>query len=799
MTQALPYRDAGAGTDARVRDLLSRMTLEEKLAQLGGVWTTALLEGGAFSQEKAGQHLRNGTGHVTRIAGATVLAPRECAELANAIQRFLVHETRLGIPTIVHEECCAGFTARGATQFPQAIGLASSWNPALVEEMTRVIRAQMRAVGAHHALAPVLDLARDPRWGRTEETFGEDPYLVSRLGVAYVRGLQGADLREGIAATGKHFIGYGASEGGLNWAPAHLGRRELLELFALPFEAAIREAGLATVMNAYHEIDGQPCGASREILDELLRGELGFEGTVVSDYFTVQTLQSYHRIAVDKAEAARRALAAGIDIELPALDCMGEPLRAALAVGNVEIALVDRAVARTLRLKFSLGLFERPFVAAGAAADVFDTPPQRALARRLAQESIVLLQNRDALLPLDPTLQTLAVIGPSAASVRLLQGDYHYPTHLEIMFGAMSDASLAPRPQDAHASASALAPGVAATKLDLADYFVPHVSVLDGIRRAVSPATKLLVARGCDVTGPATEGFAEAVAAAEQADAAILVVGGRSGLVDGCTSGESIDRAELGLPGVQEALVRAVAATGKPLVVVVIDGRPLALGSVAELASALVLAWLPGEEGGAAIADVLFGAISPSGRLPVSLPRSASQLPVFYNHKPSGARSQWRGGYVDLSPQPLFVFGHGLSYTRFDYASAALARTELPASDTLEICLDVRNTGARVADEVVQLYLRDLVASSTRPVKQLAGFARVTLAPDETRRVEFRVDLGQLAFYDPEMKLVIEPGTIEWMVGASSEDVRARGTFEITGPRRELRRVEIRPTRVSVH
>jgi len=770
VTDAPLYRDASAAIDERVRDLLARMTTDEKLAQLGGVWTTSLLEGGAFSIARAKQELRLGTGHVTRLAGASLLTPRECAELANSIQRFLVQETRLGIPTLVHEESCAGFSARGATQFPQAIGLASTWNPALLEEMTRVIRAQMRAVGAHQALAPVLDLARDPRWGRTEETFGEDPYLVARLGVAYVRGLQGTDLRDGIAATGKHFIGYGASEGGMNWAPAHLGRRELLERYALPFEAAIREAGLATMMNAYHEIDGQPCGASREILDELLRDVLGFQGTVVSDYYTVQTLLTYHRIVSDKAEAARRALEAGIDVELPALDCMGEPLREALAAGRCDPALVDRAVARTLRLKFSLGLFERPFVEADAAPAVFDTPPQRALARRLAQQSIVLLQNRGTLLPLDPAIRRLAVIGPSAESVRLLQGDYHYPTHLEIMFKGV----------------------------DLSDCCVPHVSVLDGIRRAVSPTTEILVARGCDTTGTATVGFSEATAVARSADAAILVLGGRSGLVDGCTSGESIDRAELGLPGVQEALVRAVAATGTPLVVVVIDGRPLALPGIAELAAALVLAWLPGEEGGAAVADVLFGAVSPSGRLPVSLPRAVGQLPVFYGHKPSGGRSHWRGAYVDLPTQPLFPFGHGLSYTRFDYGALTLAQTRLPASGVLETSIEVANAGERPGDEVVQLYLHDLVGSSTRPVAQLAGFERVTLAAGETRRVSFRVDLGQLAFYDPQMALVVEPGAVEVMVGASSQDIRARETFEITGPRRVLRRDEIRPTQVSV-
>ena len=367
----------------RVEDLIGRMTLDEKLAQLGGTWSNGLLDAdGRLAEERARDALRHGIGHVTRIAGATVLPPAASAAAANDIQRFLAEQTRLGIPAIIHEESCAGFLARDATCFPQAIGLAATWEPAVVEQMTRVIRRQMRAVGAHHALAPVLDVARDPRWGRTEETFGEDPYLIAQMGIAYVRGLQGTDPAAGVVATGKHFLGYGASEGGMNWAPAHIPRRELLDVYLYPFEAVVKEAKLASVMNAYNEIDGIPMGASRELLTDLLRGEIGFDGVVVSDYFTVATLASYHHVAADESEAARLALEAGIDVELPALHCYGEPLRAAIADGRVPMYLVDDAVRRVLRMKLELGLFDRPYVDASAAPAVFDTAAQRAAGAR---------------------------------------------------------------------------------------------------------------------------------------------------------------------------------------------------------------------------------------------------------------------------------------------------------------------------------------------------------------------------------------------------------------------------------
>ncbi|HME68635.1 MAG TPA: glycoside hydrolase family 3 N-terminal domain-containing protein [Myxococcota bacterium] len=767
-----PYFDASLSVEKRVEDLLSRMTLDEKLAQLGCVWSTQLLHEGRLQRSAACEKLAQGIGHVTRIGGATLLAPRESAAFANEIQRFLVEETRLGIPAIIHEESCAGYLGRDATCFPQAIGLAATFDPALVREIGSEIRLQMRSVGAHQTLAPVLDVARDPRWGRTEETFGEDPYLISQMGIAYVRGVQGERLAEGILCTGKHFVGYGASEGGMNWAPAHLGSRELREQYVTPFEAVISEAGLGSIMNGYHEVDGVPCGASRTLLTDLLRGELGFDGVVVADYFTVDCLRGYHRIARDKGEAALRALAAGIDVELPQLDCYGAPLREALESGRAPMSLIDGALRRLLRAKFKLGLFELPLVDAGAAPSAFDTPPQRALARRAAAESIILLRNERNLLPLAKNLRSIAVLGPSADQIRLLQGDYHYPTHLEIVFGRIESA--APRPVSKEKEPK--------SSIDLSQCFPPMVSILEGVRRIVSPQTEVVFAPACDVLGSSTDGFAQAVALAERAEVTVLVVGGRSGLVDGCTSGESIDRAELGLPGVQQALVEAVVRTGRPIVVVLVDGRPLALPWIAEHVGALVHAWLPGEEGGNAVADVLFGDVNPSGRLPICMPRSVGQLPVYYGHKPSGGRSHWKGSYADSPATPLFCFGHGLSYTHFDYGRLVIEPRRVQAADLVAIGAEITNGGARAGEEVVQLYLHDPVASVTRPVKELRGFARIALRPGETKRVRFELAVEQLAFRGLEEGWLVEPGTIEVMVGSAADDVRLAGTFEITGP-----------------
>jgi len=767
------YMDATRPTEERVSDLLARMTLEEKAAQLGSFWIYELLDNMAFAPDKAARLLKHGIGHVTRLGGASNLLPQDAAKLANTIQKYIAENTRLGIPAIIHEECCSGYMARGATVFPQAIGIASAWEPELVEAMTSVIREQMRSVGAHHALAPVLDVARDARWGRVEETFGEDPYLVAALGTAYVRGIQGSDLKHGVVATGKHFVGYSASEGGLNWAPPHINRRELLEVYLHPFEAAVREAGLASIMNGYHELDGIPCGSNRELLTEILRDQWKFEGTVVSDYFAINQLYEYHHIAPSKDAAALLALEAGLDVELPATDCFGGPLVEAVEAGRIPVELVDRAVSRVLEQKFALGLFENPYVDEGAVA--FDTPPQRELARTLAEKSIVLLKNDGNLLPLSPELKSIAVIGPNADSVRNLFGDYAYPAHIETLIESREKSSPFGQPD--------------AEDIREIDDFIPAISILQAIRERAGEGVEVRYAKGCEVLDTSTDGFAEAVEAATGADVAIVVVGDKAGLTDECTSGEARDRAVLDLPGVQADLVKAVYDTGTPVVLVLVNGRPVTLNWIAEDVPAIVEAWFPAEEGANAIAGVLFGDVNPGGKLPISFPRTVGQVPVYYGHKPSGGRSHWKVDYVETSVKPQYPFGFGLSYTQFKIDNLRLKPAEARAGETITVQVDVTNTGARAGDEVVQLYTRQVPPYITRPVKELKGFKRLTLNPGETKTVTFHLPVNLLAFYDRDYRYVVEPGTVDIMVGNSSHDVQASATLTITGEKTEVEKV----------
>jgi len=788
-SRPLPHRDASPSLDARLDDLLARMSLEEKLAQLGGVWSTQLAEAGGFSERRARALLAHGIGCVTRIGAATGLRPRERAAFANRIQRFLREETRLGIPALVHEEGLAGLCARDADQFPQAIGLAATFEPELVEGMARVIRAQMRATGARHVLAPVLDVARDPRWGRAEETYGECPYLASRMGVAYVRGIQGEGLAGGVAATGKHFLAYGLSEGGLNHAPVQIGPRELRDVFAAPFAAAIAEAELAAVMNSYAAVDGLPCGGAREILDGLLRGELGFEGPVVADYFTTRLLVTHHRVASDLGDAAQLALEAGLDVELPQLEAYGAPLRERLEKGLVPEALVDRSVRRVLRLKLALGLFDAPLVDEAAAEVPYGTRAARRLARRLAAKSFVLLKNEGGLLPLRPALRRLAVIGPAADDPRLFQGDYAYPAHAEILYAARAE-----EPARAAAGGAGVAPRPEASAFPPGPYFPPTATLLAGLRDAAAGEAEIRHARGCDVAGGDRSGFAAALDAARWAEVAIVAVGGRSGLVPECTSGEFRDAAELGLPGVQQALVEAVVATGTPTAVVLVSGRPLAIPWIAAHVPAVVAAWVPGEEGGSALADVLLGRTSPAGRLPVTLPRAAGQVPSYYDHRAGGGRSQMLGDYADLPAAPLYPFGHGLSYARFEYRALRVEPSSTGTRGRVRITLEVTNAGDVESDEVVQLYVRGPLARVTRPVKQLAGFLRLPLRPQQTRLVVFELDVSQLAFHGEDGRLAVEPGAVDVLVGASSADVRLEGRFAIEGARRPLRPAERVPT-----
>lgn len=765
------WLDTTHSIDERVALLLEQMTLDEKIAQLGSYWIYQLLDNQAFSPEKAAALLGVGVGHITRLGGASNVRPQEAAALANQIQQHLVENTRLGIPAVIHEECCSGYMARGATVFPQAIGVASTWEPELVVAMADVIRQQMRSVGAHHALAPVLDVARDARWGRVEETFGEDPYLTASLGVAYINGIQGESLTDGVAATGKHFVGYSVSEGGMNWAPAHLMQRELHEVYLFPFEAAVREAKLASIMNAYHELDGIPCGSSKELLTEILREQWGFDGTVVSDYFAVNMLTDYHHTARDKGEAAAQSLDAGLDLELPNTDCYGDPLRKAVLEGKVPESLIDQSVRRMLAQKFALGVFEQPFVDVDAVA--FDTPPQRQLAREIAQKSIVLLRNEGGLLPLDQQIGSIAVIGPNADSVRNLFGDYAYPAHVETLLEAKKHGNMFNQP---------LPEGI-----DNAEDFIPVISILTALRERANPGTTIHYAKGCDVLGDSVEGFAEAVEAARAAQVAVVVVGDKAGLTDDCTSGEARDRAVLDLPGVQSQLVKAIYDTGTPVVLVLVNGRPVSLGWIAESVPAILETWFPSEEGANAIVDVLFGDVNPGGKLPITFPRSVGQIPIFYGHRPSGGRSHWKTDYVETSVQPLYPFGFGLSYTSFEFSNLRVEPATAQVGEEITVQVDVTNTGERSGDEVVQVYTHQQVEQITRPVKELKAFRRVTLSPKQTETVTLTLSVNQFGFYDHENRFIVAPGTVELMVGNSSQAIHARAELEIVGERQDIR------------
>ncbi|GAB4515239.1 MAG: glycoside hydrolase family 3 N-terminal domain-containing protein [Anaerolineae bacterium] len=779
------YQNTELSIEQRVDDLMQVMTIEEKVAQLAGIWTRELIDTARhFLPDKAKQVIPHGIGHVTRIGAVSLLPPQQSAELANTIQRYLREGTRLGIPAIVHEESCAGYTARDATSFPQAIGQAATWNPELVQQAAAFIREEMRAVGAHHTLAPVLDVARDPRWGRLEETYGEDPYLISVMGGAYIRGVQGEDWHQGIVATAKHFIGYGFSEGGLNWAPAHIPERLMREIYLTPFAAAIREAGVGSVMNAYQELDGVPAGSDRNLMVSLLRDELGFDGVVVADYFTINMFVQYHKIAATKSEAARYGLEASIDVELPQMDCYGTPLMEALARGEIDPALIDVSVRRLLSMKFRLGLFENPFVDTGAVPTIYSNPAPVTLSRTMAEQSIVLLKN-DGLLPISTSVKTIAVMGEPANSARLLQADYHYPSHME---GIAS-------PNEANMEAPA--PGEAELVVDWDEHRPPTVTILDGIRQVVGDTANVVYVRGCGVTDPDTSGIAEAVEAARNAEVAVIVAGDLSGLGLGSTSGEAIDSATLALPGVQPQLIEAVLATGTPTILVLTNGRPPVLTDLVEKTNAILEAWLPAEQGGAAVANVLFGVATPGGKLPVSFPRHVGQVPVYYNHKPSGQRSHWYGDYADMSVKPLFAFGHGLSYTTFTYSDLTLSHQSATAADTVAVSVSVQNTGSYAGDEVVQLYVADPIASVTRPVKALKGFQRVHLEPGQQSRLTFHVPIAHFAFYDRQMRYVVEPGEVRVMVGSASDDIRLDGTLTITGETTEVQQVF--STRVEVN
>ncbi len=746
------YKDASASIDTRVEDLLSRMTLEEKLVQITSVWSRrdALFDAkGRFDTAKAKRLFPHGIGQVTRpsdrfpaIDAFTTVQrdERETVERINAIQRYAINNTRLGIPALFHEEGLHGYAARNATSFPQAIGLASTWDPALIERVFTVTAREIRARGSQLVLAPVVDVARDPRWGRLEETYGEDPYLAGELGVAAVWGFQGRSMplaQDRVFATLKHMTGHGQPESGTNTAPANISQRILRDVFFPPFIAAIQRGNAQLVMPSYNEIDGLPSHANRWLLQDILRGEMGFKGAVASDYTAINELVDIHRIEPDYAHAAARALKAGVDADLPDGQ-MYAHLPKALEQGLIAQADIDRAVRHMLRLKFLAGLFEHPYADVKHAQQITGNDEARALALEAAHKSVVLLKN-DGLLPLRvESLKTLAVIGPNAARIDL--GGYsNVPKQVVSILDGIK-AKLGDRVRVTHAE------GVRIT--DQGNWYMDQSKLAD-------PAEN-------------RERIKEAVQVAKDADTIVIVIGGSSAVFREAWAKTHLgDRATLDLIGEQQELVDAMFALGKPIVVVLINGQPLAIPDVVARTNAMLEGWYLGQEGGTAMADILFGDVNPGGKMPVTVPRSVGQLPMYYSEKPSAHR-----GYHFDSKEPLFPFGFGLSYTTFEIGEPQLASKRIPVNDPVRVTVDVKNTGSRKGDEVVQLYVRDVVSSVTRPVKELKGFRRVTLEPGASTTVEFTLDKSAFAFWNEQMQYGVEPGELQIMAGPDSQRLK---------------------------
>ncbi|MGW2624624.1 beta-xylosidase/alpha-l-arabinosidase [Micromonospora taraxaci] len=759
---AAPWRDSRLSPTERAEALVPMMSLEEKIAQLVGVWVGAEATGEGVAPHQSDMIsetpqwntvIRYGLGQLTRPFGTAPVDPVLGARSLAASQAQIVAASRFGIPAQVHEECLTGFAAWRATVYPTPLSWGASFDPDLVEAMADRIGRSMRAAGVHQGLAPVLDVTRDYRWGRTEETIGEDPYLVGTTGAAYVRGLE----RAGVVATLKHFAGYSASRGGRNLAPVPMGPRELADVILPPFEMALRHGGARSVMNSYAEIDGLPVAADPGLLTGLLRDEWGFTGTVVADYFAVRFLETLHGVAADAADAARLALRAGIDVELPTVDTFGTPLVEAVRRGDVDEALIDCALRRVLIQKIELGLLDEGWkeLPDDVASLRFDDDVSQDVAVRLARQAVVLLRNT-GVLPLAAG-RRVAVVGPLADDPMAMLGCYSFPNHVGVNhseFGLGLD--------------------------------IP--SLRDELARRVPLLTH---EPGCAITGEDTSGIPAAVAAAADADVCVLAVGDRAGMFGRGTSGEGCDAVDLRLPGVQADLVRAVLATGTPVVLVLMAGRPYALGPEFDAAAGVVQAFFLGQLGGQALAEVLTGAVNPSGRLPVSVPRDAGGLPSTYLAPPLGRRNK----VSSIDPTPSYPFGHGLSYTTFEWSDARIveaaddARDEpaaWPVDGEVRVRITVANTGDRDGAEVVQLYLHDPVAQTTRPVVRLVGYARLPLAPGESAHVTFGVPADVASFTGLSGRRIVEPGDVELRFGRSSGDVVASLPLRLTGAERQV-------------
>ena len=780
-----PYKDSRLPVAERVSDLLGRMTLTEKIAQMYSHWLILSADGehrmreDVFSQRMTGEAfkemLKAGMGQITRPLGTHPVSAKEGVRALNALQKFLVEETRLGIPAMSHEECLVGLMAKGATLFPSALNYGSTWNPELIEMVGAEIRKEAQQIGCHQGLAPVLDVSRDVRWGRTEETMGEDPYLIGVLATRYVRGLQGEN-RE-LLATLKHYAGHSFSEGARNHAPVHLGIKELSDTFLLPFEMAVKQANAGSVMPAYHDIDNEPCHSWHYLLTTLLREEWGFDGLVVADYSGVNLLFIHHAVARDKAEAAALAFNAGLDIELPGFDCT-ENLQEALRRGQITAEKIDEIVGRILAEKFRLGLFEKPY----ADEDQLNLQAESAtrLAKEVALQSIVLLENR-GVLPLDPTRSPkVAVIGPTADDQLAMFSGYSFPVHLIIANMQEDRLHYAKTPLQALRERFGEQNVCYAKGCEILTARNPEAPVFPGdVDSDVAASLKRTSPISRDLSQ-----IEDAVECARQSDVAIVFVGDLSGLFQSGTVGEGSDTDSLQLPGVQEELVRRIVATGTSTVIVVTSGRPYSLNGLEEQAAAVLMAFQPGQEGGEALADLVTGKANPSGRLVVSIPKNVGAVPYYYNHKIKSG-----GTPIAYHFGTKYAFGYGLGYAQFAYGELRIKENQISSNDgTVELAIEVENTGEREGCEVVQVYFRDVYASLVRPVKELKAFQRVTLRPKERATVSFSIPVDMLNFTNTAYQRVVEAGEFEVFVGASSNDVRAKGRIEVVGENRVLGR-----------
>ncbi|MQM25624.1 beta-xylosidase/alpha-l-arabinosidase [Glycomyces albidus] len=746
-----PWHDRRLSRSERAAALVAAMTIEEKSGQLVGLWVGADASGGDVAPHQSdlskdapdfADVIADGLGQLTRPFGTRPVDPELGAMSLARAQRQITAANRFGLPAQVHEECLAGLAAWGATAYPVPTSWGASFDPDLVEEMSARIGRSMRAVGVHQGLAPVLDVVRDYRWGRVEESIGEDPYLVGSIGAAYVRGLEST----GVVATLKHFAGYSGSRAGRNHAPVSAGPRELAEIFLPPFETALRYGKARAVMNSYAEVDGMPAAGDRRLFTDLLRDTWGFDGVVVADYFAVTFLRTLQRVAATDGEAAARALWAGIDVELPSVAAYGAPLVEAVRSGDLDEALVDRALQRVLEQKIELGLVEADYDPTPANDVPFDDAESRAIALRLAREAVVLVDN-DGTLPLAADAK-VAVVGPLADNPFAMLGCYSFPAHVGV-----------------HHPEAGLG-------ID-----IPTLLAELGERRDVTAH-----AAGCDVSEPGREGFAAAVAAARGADAVVVALGDRAGLFGRGTSGEGCDAADLRLPGEQQELLEALLETGTPVVLVLLTGRPYALGAVAGRCAAIVQTFFPGQQGAQAIAEVLTGEVNPSGHLPVGIPRDPGGQPATYLAPPLGRATE----VSNLDPTALYPFGHGLSYDTLTWHPATVDEEDWASDGTTAVSVVLSNETAARVDDVVQVYLHDPVAQVTRPVQRLVAFRRVSLAAGERAEVRFRLHADLTSFIGIDGDRIVEPGAVELRIARSSADVHAAVRRRIVGP---LRRV----------